>query len=110
MMRKYLETMILASAIAGGLAVASPLYAEDTQPSAGPSQGTGTMGGGMMGGNGGSGGMMGGGDMMGMMKQMSQMMETCNTMMQSSMGGNRSSPQPNAPQPNNGPAVPEKKG
>jgi hypothetical protein len=112
-MRKPIQSLVLASAFAGIVATTSPLYAEATSPSPGPSKGAEMMGGGdMMGGN----NPMGGSDMTGMMNmmtqmnqmmvmmnmmaQMNQMTETCNRMMQSSMDKDHGS----------APAVPEKKG
>lgn len=79
-MRKSIQITGFAFVLVGGLALASPLLAEDAQPT--PDKGSGMMGGGdMMGGK----DMMNGQDMGGMMKmmaQMSQMMESCNKMMQ----------------------------
>ena len=62
-MRKHLKRLLVASILAGGLAAAPALYAHDA--------------------GGGSGsmmehGMMGQGGTMGMMGQMSSMMENCN--------------------------------
>ncbi len=62
-MRKSLKALIVASAFVAGIAAAPTLYAHDSQDSQ-DSQGS---------------GMMGGGNMM---SQMSEMMETCNKMMQ----------------------------
>ncbi len=78
-MRKSLKTLIVASVLAAGVAVAPTLSAHETQNPQGPTMGQGMMGhGGMMG----PGGMMGHGGMTNMMGQMSQMMETCNKLMQ----------------------------
>lgn len=110
-MRKTSQALVLASAVAGIVAIISPLYAQETSPSAGPSKGTEMMGGGnmmgsnnMMGGNNAMGGndmMMG---MMNMMTQMNQMMESCNKMMQTSMDKDHG-----PDKPNDRPATPEKK-
>ena len=72
-MRKSLKALIVASALAAGVAVAPTLSAHETQNPQGP-----TMGQGMMD----HGGMM---SMMGHMSQMSQMLETCNKLMQGAM-------------------------
>ncbi len=72
-MRKSLKALIVASALAAGVAVAPTLSAHETQNPQGP-----TMGRGMMD----HGGMM---SMMGHMSQMSQMLETCNKLMQGAM-------------------------
>ncbi len=76
-----LKTLFSTVAIAVVLAGVPALYAYAQTPSA---QGSGSM---MQGGQGGmmqngQGDMMGQGGMMNMMQQMSQMMETCNKMMQ----------------------------
>ncbi|MFG1423152.1 hypothetical protein [Roseixanthobacter liquoris] len=77
-MPKSVQIFALAFALVGGLALASPLYAEYA-PS-GPTKGSDMMGGGDMKG------------MMNMMTRMNQMMETCNKMMmQSSMGSDHGS-------------------
>ncbi len=73
-MRKSLKALIVASALAAGVAVAPPLSAHETQNPYGPMMGHG----GMMG----HGAMM---SMMGHMSQMSQMLETCNKLMQGAM-------------------------
>ncbi len=81
-MLKSLKTLVVAFALAVGIATAPAPYAQDSLGSQGP----------MMGG---PGSMMGGGNMMGMMNmmgQMSEMMERCNKMMQS-MGLERPSDQ-----------------
>ncbi len=75
-MRKSLKALIVASTFAAAIAVAPTVSAHETQNPQGP-----TMGQGMMG----PGGMMGHGSMMGHRGQMSQMMETCNTLMQGAM-------------------------
>lgn len=90
-MSKILQTIVLASALIGGLVATSPVYAADTPSSAAKSSD------------------MMGGDMMGMMKQMNQMMETCNKMMQSSMDGDHGSGRPNEQPQKGAPAEPEKK-
>ena len=73
-MRTNLNTLLGAAAIVTVLASGPTVYAAETQNQQGS--------GGMM--QGGQGGMMQGGQggMMNMMGQMSQMMETCNKMMQ----------------------------
>jgi hypothetical protein len=78
-MRKSIQTFGLASVIIAGL-TASPVYAADTQHSSS----TMGMGSGMMH-NGGKKGMMN------MMGQMSQMMETCNNMMQTGISASQRS-------------------
>ena len=112
-MRKSLQVLALASAIAGGLAIA-PLHAQEASPQATSPKANDTTGGSnMMGGNNmmGSNGMMGGNGttggndmtgMMNMMTQMTEMMETCNKMMQSSIDKDRGT--------GDKPAMPEKKG
>ncbi len=72
-MRKSLKALIVASALAVGVAVAPELSARETQNPQGP-----TMGQGMMD----HGGMT---SMLGHMSQMSQMLETCNKLMQGAM-------------------------
>ena len=97
-MCKSLKVLALAMAVAGGLAIA-PLYAEEASPpSATPKGNTMMNGNTMMGGN----NMMSGNGMMGMMTQMTQMMETCNKMMQASMDKEHGT--------DGKPAIPEKKG
>ncbi|MBI4184448.1 MAG: hypothetical protein HY521_10660 [Proteobacteria bacterium] len=71
-MRKSPKTLAVAAALVAALAAATTLYAHESQDS----------GGSMMGPD-----MMGQGDMMGMMGRMSVMMETCNRMMQGTVGG-----------------------
>ncbi len=91
-MLKTLKTLTLTAMIGGGLAVVSPLLADDAQHPSGAMKGD---------------DMMGGGDMKGMtnmMMQMSQMMESCNKMMQSSLTGDHGSGKPDTP------ATPDKKG
>ncbi len=80
-MRKSLKALIVASALAAGVAAAPALQAHEVQNPQGP-----TMGHGAMMGHGGMMNMMGHGGMMNMMGQMSQMAETCNKMMQGAMG------------------------
>ena len=87
-MRKTIRTIGIATLFLGGLAAASPLYAHSkSKPSMGQD-------------------MMQGGGMMGMMEQMTKMMELCNKMMASKMDGTggHDMNQPMAP-----PAEPEKK-
>lgn len=72
-MRKPLKTAFAVMALAGGLAAAPALYAQDQQP---PGSMKGQQG--MMG----EGGMM---PMMNMMQQMNRMMTNCNKMMGSMM-------------------------
>lgn len=91
-MRKSLKILTLAAIIGGGLAIVSPLLAEDAQPPSGAMKGDDMMGGGDMKG------------MMNMMTQMSQMMESCNKMMQSSMNGDHGLVKPDTP------VTPDKKG
>lgn len=68
-MRKTIRTIGIATLFLGGLAAASPLYAHSkSKPSMGQD-------------------MMQGGGMMGMMEQMTKMMELCNKMMASKMDG-----------------------
>lgn len=104
-MRGLLTALVASSVLIAGVA-ASAAYAEEgqapapqSQPNASPMPGNGMMNGqgGMMGG--GQGGMMGSGANGDMMKQMSQMMETCNTMMQNHMQNtkNRSPKQKKTP-------------
>ena len=69
-MRKSLKALIVASALAAGVAVAPTLSAHETQNPQGPTMGQ---------------GMMDHGGMMGHMSQMSQMLETCNKLMQGAM-------------------------
>ncbi len=77
-MRKSLKALIVASALAAGVAVAPTLSAHETQNPQGPTMGRGMMGQGMMG----HGAMMGMMEHMGRMSQTSQMLETCNKFMQ----------------------------
>jgi membrane protease subunit (stomatin/prohibitin family) len=67
-MRKHLKTLLVASTLAAGLAVAPAIYA-----------------------HGAGGSMMG----RGMMGQMNSMMENCSQMMQAMMGHGRESARPN---------------
>ncbi len=69
-MRKSLKALIVASALAAGVAVAPTLSAHETQNPQGPTMGQ---------------GMMDHGGMMSMMGHMSQMLETCNKLMQGAM-------------------------
>jgi hypothetical protein len=87
-MRKTIPTIAIATLFLGGLAAASPLYAHGkSKPSMGQD-------------------MMQSGGMMGMMEQMTKMMELCNKMMASRMDGTggHDMKQPMAP-----PAEPGKK-
>ena len=65
-MRKSLKVLIVACALAAGVAVAPALQAHEIQDPQSPT--------------------MGHGGMMNMMGQMSQMMETCDKMMQGALG------------------------
>ncbi len=76
-MRKHLKTTFAIAALASGLLATATVMAHESG-----SRKSGMMGQGMMD----QGQMMGSG-MMNMMGQMSQMMETCNEMMQSRMDG-----------------------
>jgi hypothetical protein len=80
-----------AATIGAGLALASPIFAADDNPSPASSMGS---------------GMMEQGGMMDMMKQMSQMMESCNKMMQSTPDSGK----PNEQWRKDVPMQPEKKG
>ncbi len=84
-MRKSLKALIVASTFAAAIAAAPTLSAHETQNPQGPTIGQGMMG----------QGMMGSGGKMSMMGQMSQMMETCNKMMQGAM--EKHDPAPEAP-------------
>lgn len=72
-MRTNIKTLLSTAAVVGALAVGPAVYAYAETPNQGGS-------GRMM--QDGRGGMMGQGSTMNMMQQMSQMMETCNNMMQ----------------------------
>ena len=76
-MRKHLKTLLVASTLAAGLAVAPAIYAHDFDGAGGSMMGRGMMG---------QGGMMG---------QMNSMMENCSQMMQAMMGHGRESARPN---------------
>lgn len=89
-MRKSTVALVFASVVAAAVIAAPALYAHDNQGSSGSMMGHGMMGDGNEGG------------MMGMMKQMSQMMDHCNNM----MGDSR----PNEQWRKNAPSQPEKKG
>ena len=65
-MRKFLKVLIVACALAAGVAVAPALQAHDIQDPQSPT--------------------MSHGGMMNMMEQMSQRMETCNKLMQGALG------------------------
>ncbi|KKX29452.1 hypothetical protein [Rhizobium sp. LC145] len=92
-MRKSLQILISASAIAGVLGFTVPLFAQENSSSSNQPKGNEMMG---------SGDMMG---MMNMMTQMSQMMENCNKMMQTSMDKDHGTGAPK-----DGSTTPEKKG
>jgi len=79
-MRKHLTTLLVASTLALGLAAAPAIYAHDSDGAGGSTMGR---------------SMMGQGDMMGMMGQMSSMMENCNQMMQAMMGDGHEPARPN---------------
>ncbi len=89
-MRKSLKALFVASAFVAGIAAAPTLYAHDSQASQGSTMGLGMMGGGSM---------MGGGNMMNMMSQMSEMMETCNKMMQDMTQRHQEGPKEPRPKP-----------
>ena len=95
-MRKSLKALLVATALTAGIAAAPTLYAHDSESAQGSMMGQG----GMMG-----QGMMG----QGMMGQMSQMMESCNEMMQSMMGQHDSG-KPNEQWQKEAPATPEESG
>jgi hypothetical protein len=90
-MSSSLKFLGLAVTIVAGLALTSPIFAADDNPSPGSSMGS---------------GMMEQGGMMDMMKQMSQMMESCNKMMQSTPDSGK----PNEQRRKDMPMQPEKKG
>ena len=79
-MRKHVKALLVVSALGAGLAAAPAIYAHDS----GESDGS------MMG-----GGMMGKDGMMGMMEQMSSMMESCNEMMQAMKDSENGGQRPN---------------
>ncbi len=86
-MRKSLRALVVASALAAGVAVAPALQAHEVQSPQGPPMGHGSMmGHGSTMGHGGMMNMMGHMSQMRQMSQMSQMAETCNKMMQGAMG------------------------
>jgi hypothetical protein len=89
-MYSSLKFLGLAVAIVAGIALTSPIFADDNQ-SPGSNMGS---------------GMMEQGGMMDMMKQMSQMMESCNKMMQSTPDSGK----PNEQRRKDMPMQPEKKG
>ncbi|ATU94480.1 hypothetical protein [Phyllobacterium zundukense] len=90
-MYRSLKFLGLAATIGAGLALASPIVAADDNQSPGSNMGS---------------GMMEHGGMMNMMQQMSQMMESCNKMMQSMPDSGK----PNEQGPMNMPMQPDKKG
>jgi hypothetical protein len=92
-MYSSLKFLALAATIVAGL-LPSPIFAADTNQSPGSNRGT---------------GMMEHGGMMNMMQQMSQMMESCNKMMQSKDGA-PDSRRPNGQWQKDMPAQPDKKG
>ena len=99
-MKLNMKTLAVASALVIGLGAAPLVYAHDTGGSQGSMMGQGMMGqGGMM--QGGQGGQMGQGGMMNMMGQVSQMMATCNQMMQKMME-NHDAQMPISPSPDHG--------
>jgi hypothetical protein len=79
-MRTHLKTLLVASMLAAGLAIAPAIYAHDPDGGSGSIMGR---------------GMMGQGGMTGMMGQMSSMMENCNRMMQAMMGDGHEPARPN---------------
>ncbi len=79
-MRKNLKTVIMASALAVAMLSGTALYAHESDGSQGSMMGPGMMG---------QGRMMGQGGMMG---RMSQMMATCNQLMQGMMQHHREQP------------------
>ncbi len=81
-MRKHLKTTFAIAALASGLLATATVLAHESGSQKSSMMGHEMMGQGMMD----QSQMMGGG-MMNMMGQMSRMMETCNEMMQSGMGG-----------------------
>jgi hypothetical protein len=87
----YRSLKFLAAAIVAGLALTSPIVAADDNQSPGSNMGS---------------GMTEHGGMMNMMQQMSQMMESCNKMMQSIPDSGK----PNERGPMNMPMQPDKKG
>ncbi len=95
-MRKYTTTLTLAFALLASIVAASALYADNSQTHSGA-----MMGRGMMGDDNSGGGMMG------MMKQMNQMMDHCNTMMQSRGDDGR---RPNDQWRKPAPSTPDKNG
>ena len=76
-MRNWIKALAVTSAIATGLVAAPVLYAHESEGAGGQMMGT---------------GMMGEGGMMGMMQQMSEMMEGCGKMMQSANPGSSERP------------------
>ena len=76
-MRNWIKALAVTSAIATGLVAAPALYAHESEGAGGQMMGT---------------GMMGEGGMMGMMQQMSEMMEGCGKMMLSSSPGSSELP------------------
>lgn len=90
-MYSSLEFLGMAATIVTGLALTSPIFAADDNPSPGSNMGS---------------GMMEHGGMMDMVKQMSQMMESCNKMMQNTPDSGK----PNEQWRKDMPMQPEKKG
>jgi len=86
-MRKNLKTLLVASALAAGLAAAPALYAHDSDGAGGSMMGRGMMGQGGMG-------------------QMSSMMENCSQMMQAVMGDGHEPARPNEQWRNRSPRQP----
>jgi hypothetical protein len=96
-MRKSLQSLAIASALVAGFAIASPLLAAQTLTPPDTTKEPDMMGKGS--------GMMGGDDKM---EQMSQMMESCNKMMQTSMNGDHDAGKPNEQWHKGAPATPDK--
>lgn len=96
-MRKLRIALAVASILTGGIIAAPTLYAQSDRP---PSDSTGGQR--MM-----RDGMMGQDGMMGMMKQMSQMMDQCSRMMS---GAGRGERQPGDQPKKDAPPAPENKG
>src|SRR3546814_20721960 len=76
-MRNWIKALAVTSAIATGLVAAPALYAVESEGAEGQMMGT---------------SMMGEGGMMGMMQQMSKLMEGCGKMMQSAAPGGAERP------------------
>lgn len=100
-MRKLRIALAAASILAGGIIAAPSLYAQGDKAPSGSTGDQGMMRGMMR------GGMMGQDGMMGMMKQMSNMMDQCSKMMSSAGRGER---QPGDQPKKDAPPAPENKG